>query len=190
MSMTAMRGERISPAARAAGRGAAGVGAGAAGLAAGSCAVAVTAVKAPAARAAANVLDICCSLESSANGELERRPLLEGVPVRVEGVDQAEGHVQHRHDEAHLRAGGRAELLEVDPLALQVRLAGVEEEHGTQGAPDVEVVLRVEEDELVPAQGASRPLTLRVRLDGAHAADVHAPDLGLAAQEEALVEGH
>ena len=68
-------------------------------------------------------------------------------------------------------------------LALDVRLAGVEEQQRAHRAEDVEVVLGVEEGELVAAEGA--PL----RVDGADRADGIAAHLGLAAQEVALVQG-
>src|SRR5690349_11307225 len=50
------------------------------------------------------------TLEGRADGELERGFVLEAVPVRVEGVDEPEGDVQHRHDETQLGAGRCPEL--------------------------------------------------------------------------------
>src|SRR4029450_900477 len=88
----------------------------------------------------------------------------------------------HRHDEAELAAGRDAELADLDRVALEERLAGVEEQERTQRAEHVEVVLGVEEAELVAAEHAA------LRVGWGHAADVVAPDLGLAAQEVALVE--
>jgi hypothetical protein len=98
-------------------------------------------------------------------------------------TDEPKGDVQHGHQEAQLGAGGGAQRPQVDGLVLAVRFAGVEEEDEAERGGQVDVVLGVEEDELVPAQGTA------LRVERAHRAHVHAPDLRLAAQEEALVVG-
>src|SRR5262245_24376060 len=151
MSITAMRGVRGSLLA-----------AGAAG-AAGSCAAAAAAV-APRASALRNVSLILRLLawwsESRAHGELEGRVRLEelGFRVGVDGVDQAEGDVQHRHDEAQLHARGGLQLREVEVLVLQVGLARVEEEQEAQRPGDVDVVLGVEQQELVAPEDVVVPV--------------------------------
>src|SRR6185436_14010230 len=171
MSMTAMRGARWAS------------GAGAA-----PWAPAVAA--APRARAARNVDVLIMSspwksghLEGGSDRELERALRLEGVALGVPGVDETERHVQHRHDETQLGAGGRAQLIDRDGLAIGVGLPGVVEEQEAQGAADVDVVLGVEEDELVAAQGAV------LDVEGAHGAHVVTADLRLPPQEEPLVVG-
>src|SRR5688500_15270533 len=139
-SITAILGARVGPPAGAA-----------------SCATATAtlAAAAPSTSAARDVLVISTPVsESSTHGELERRARLEGIAVRVDGVDEAERHVEHGHDEAQLRARGGAQVLEAEALVLQEGLAGVEEEDEPERPADVEVVLGVEQHVLVAAQRA------------------------------------
>jgi len=70
--------------------------------------------------------------------------------------DQAERHVEHRHEEPDFGARRRLELVERRVLLVQEHLPRVIEEHETHRPRNLDQVLGIEQDARVPADDETR----------------------------------